>query len=148
MFLLTPADGFVRALHILQRPQYIRMNCELPERLRSSTSWRLRASATGSLPETFESENWFEGNPASLMEALRRAQESLTRDDIVDKAATVLSTHLESIAKLWIGQPGACDRLSKLLGIPIPKEKPAATSERRETAAKVSALVLANAFIF
>ena len=31
--------------------------------------------------ETFESESWFEGNPASLMEALRRAQESLTQED-------------------------------------------------------------------
>ena len=99
--------------------------------------------------ETFESESWFEGNPASLMEALRRAQESLTQDDIVEKTAKALSTHLESVAKLWIGQPGACDRLSKLLGIVIPKkEEPQAASERRETAAKVSALVLANAFIF
>ena len=99
--------------------------------------------------ETFESESWFEGNPASLMEALRRAQESLARDDIVEKAAEGLSTHLESIAKLWIGQTGACDRLSKLLGLVIPKEEPPKfASERREAAAKVSALVLANAFIF
>ena len=99
--------------------------------------------------ETFESESWFEGNPASLMEALRRAQESLTQDDIVEKTAKALSSHLESIAKLWIGQPGACDRLSRLLGIVTPKkEKPQAASERRETSAKVSALVLANAFIF
>ena len=99
--------------------------------------------------ETFESESWFEGNPALLMEALRRAQESLTQDDIVDKTAKALSTHLESIAKLWIGQTGACDRLSKLLGLVIPKkEKPQPASERREAAAKVSALVLANAFIF
>ena len=51
--------------------------------------------------------------------------------------------------ELAIGQPGACDRLSKLLGIVIPKkEESQAASERRETAAKVSALVLANAFIF
>ena len=99
--------------------------------------------------ETFESESWFEGNPASLMEALRRAQESLAQDDIVEKTAEGLSTHLESIAKLWIGQTGACDRLSKLLGLVIPKEEqPQPASERREAAAKVSALVLANAFIF
>jgi hypothetical protein len=99
--------------------------------------------------ETFASDSWFEGKPAALMEALRRAQESLTKDDIVEKTAKALSIHLESIAKLWIGQPGACDRLSKLLGIGIPKkEEEAAAAERRETAAKVSALVLANAFIF
>ena len=99
--------------------------------------------------EAFESENWFEGTPASLMEALRRAQESLVKDDIVQNAAISLSTHLEQIATLWIGQPGACDRLSRLLGIPIPRnEKSAEASERRETATKVSALVLANAYIF
>jgi methylase of polypeptide subunit release factors len=99
--------------------------------------------------ETFESDNWFEGSPANLMESLRRAQESLTKDDIVETTAKALSVHLEGIAKLWIGQPGACDRLSELLGIGIPKkEEDKAALERRETAAKVSALVLANAFIF
>ena len=41
--------------------------------------------------ETFESESWFEGNPASLMEALRRAQESLTQDDLKTPLAAVCS---------------------------------------------------------
>ena len=99
--------------------------------------------------ETFESENWFSGTPAALMEALRRAQQTLIQDDIVEKTANSLSTHLESIAELWIGQPGACDRLSRLLGIGIPRnEKEDVATERRETSAKVSSLVLANAFIF
>ncbi|PDT15755.1 hypothetical protein CO670_16225 [Rhizobium sp. J15] len=99
--------------------------------------------------ETFESDSWFEGSPSALMESLRRAQESLIQDDIVEKTAKRLSVHLQGIAKLWIGQPGACDRLSKLLGIGIPKKEDSkAALERRETAAKVSALVLANAFIF
>ena len=101
------------------------------------------------ITETSESDTWSEGSPASLMEALRRAQESLSKDDIVEKTAQSLSTHLESVANLWSGQPGACDRLSRLLGIGVPKkEKPLDASERRETAAKISALVLANAFIF
>jgi hypothetical protein len=48
-----------------------------------------------------------------------------------------------------MGQEGACDRLSSLLGITPPKgEAPDKANERRETAAKVSALVLANALIF
>jgi hypothetical protein len=48
-----------------------------------------------------------------------------------------------------MGQQGACDRLSQILGIIGPKEeRPEKAAERRETAAKVSALVLANAFIF
>lgn len=101
------------------------------------------------IAETHESEDWFEGTPSSLMEALRRVQESLTKDDIVEKTAKSLSMKLEGIAQLWMGQPAACDRLSGILGITIPKgEKPKETEGRREEAAKVSALVLANAYIF
>jgi hypothetical protein len=56
---------------------------------------------------------------------------------------------LQAVAELWSGQAGACDRLSKILGIILPKKEEAEKAqERRETAAKVSALVLANAFIF
>ena len=99
--------------------------------------------------ETHESNDWFEGTPASLMEALRRAQEALVEDDIVDKTAKALSVQLQGIAALWMGQSGACDRLSNILGISIAKgEKSEKAEERRETAAKVSALVLANALIF
>ena len=99
--------------------------------------------------ETHETKDWFEGWPVELMDALRRAQESLTRDDIVEKTAKSLSLQLENIAKLWMGQKGACDRLSSILGINVPKSETDERAEaRRETAAKVSALVLANAFIF
>lgn len=99
--------------------------------------------------ETFEWDEWLEGDPASLMEALRRAQESLTQDDIVEKTAKALNVQLTGVARLWMGQTGACDRLSKILGITPPKgETPEKAEERRETAAKVSALVLANALIF
>ena len=98
--------------------------------------------------ETHESE-WFEGTPASLMDALRRAQEALTRDDIVEKTARSLAIQLDGVAQLWMGQAGACDRLCKILGIVPPKGETKEKAEaRRETAAKVSALVLANAFIF
>lgn len=99
--------------------------------------------------ETHESEEWYEGSPASLMEALRRAQEALTQDDIVEETAKALNIRLQGVAQLWLGQKGACDRLSAILGINPPKgETDEKAYERRETAAKVSALVLANAFIF
>ena len=99
--------------------------------------------------ETHETEDWFEGNPASLMDALRHSQEALTKDDIVEQTAKSLSVQLEWVAKLWMGQKGACDRLSEILGLTPPKgETREKAQERRETAAKVSALVLANAFIF
>jgi hypothetical protein len=99
--------------------------------------------------ETHETEAWFEGNPASLMDALRHAQEYLTKDDIVERTAKSLSGRLTGVAKLWMGQKGACDRLSAILGIFPPKGETLEKAQlRRETAAKVSALVLANAFIF
>ena len=100
------------------------------------------------ITETHETE-WFEGSPAQIMNALRRAQEALTKDDIVEQTAKSLSMQLEAVSLLWIGQTGACDRLSEILGLVAPKgETPNKTASRRETAAKVSALVLANAYIF
>ncbi|MDX2044294.1 MAG: N-6 DNA methylase [Acidobacteriota bacterium] len=93
--------------------------------------------------------DWYEGDPASLMDALRQAQESLAKDDIVEKTARSLSIQLEGVAMLWMGRRGPCDRLSDILGFAPPKsETKTKAQERRETAAKVSALVLANAFIF
>jgi hypothetical protein len=99
--------------------------------------------------ESHETEEWFEGSPASLMDALRHAQEALSRDDVVEQTAKPLSARLEGVTKFWSGQAGACDRLSSILGLIPPKgETREKAYERRETAAKVSALVLANAFIF
>ena len=99
--------------------------------------------------ETSESGDWSAGTPSTIIEALRRVQEVLTRDDIVEKTASSLSTQLERVAALWSGHTAACDRLSKLLGISNPSvDSPEAITERRETATKVAALVLANALIF
>jgi type I restriction-modification system DNA methylase subunit len=99
--------------------------------------------------ETDESKTWFEGPPTALMDALRRAQEALTKDDIVEQTAKALSAQLETVARIWDGQPGACDRLSNILRmIPLAGETQEKAHERRGTAAKVAALVLANAYIF
>lgn len=126
-----------------------------PDGLRAAPTTRIIDALAGArlryriVTETFESEDWFEGEPSALMESLRRAQETLTEDDIVERTARALSGHLDRVARLWAGRPGPCDRLSRLLGIAIPKrEEPKAASDRRETATKISALVLANAFIF
>ena len=101
------------------------------------------------IAETHESATWYEGTPAALMDALRRAQEALTKDDIVEQTAKSLSLQLETVARLWIGQRGACDRLSRILRITAPLgETQEKAQERRETSARVSALVLANAYIF
>src|SRR5579864_6260105 len=87
--------------------------------------------------ESYETEEWFEGSPASLMDALRHAQEALSKDDVVEQTAKSLSARLEGVAKLWSGQAGACDRLSSILGLVPPKgETQEKAHERRETAAK------------
>ena len=92
---------------------------------------------------------WFEGTPAALMDALRRTQETMAQDDIVARIAQSLLEQLTGVTLLWIGQTGSCDRLSDLLGMPAPKGETEDKAEgRRATAAKVSALVLANALIF
>ncbi|MBZ5495553.1 MAG: hypothetical protein LAP85_04060 [Acidobacteriia bacterium] len=126
-----------------------------PVALRSTTTTKVLDALSASqlkyriVAETRETEDWFEGTPASLMDALRHAQEGLTKDDIVEQTAKSLSAHLDVVAKLWRDQQGSCDRLSQILGLIPPKgETRQKAEERRETAAKVSALVLANAFIF
>ena len=99
--------------------------------------------------ETYEADTWSEGTLPGLMDALRRAQEALTKDDIVEQTAKALSAQLETVSRLWHGQPGACDRLSKILRITAPKDEAVDTAnDRRDTAARVAALVLANAYIF
>ena len=126
-----------------------------PEPLRTTQTARLLDTLTEArlryciITETSEGGEWFEGDPAALMEALRRAQNVLSQDDIVEQTAKALYSRLVGVAQLWLGQTGACDRLSDLLGIAPPKgETPDKAEGRRETAAKVSALVLANALIF
>lgn len=126
-----------------------------PPKLRETPTRHLVEVLTSSklrykiITETFQSDEWLEGDPTSIMGALRRAQEALVQDDIVEKTAKSLSVHLDSISKLWLAQPGSCDRLSGHLQIAVPKsEEKDAANERRESAAKISALVLANAFIF
>ena len=98
--------------------------------------------------ETGETD-WHEADPAGLMNALRRAQETLADDDIVARTAESLHQRLIGVTALWLGQSGVCDRLSNILGMPIAKGESGENAEsRRGTAAKVSALVIANALVF
>lgn len=99
--------------------------------------------------ELADKESWYEGTPAKVLARIRRVQEALSKDDIVERTARKISTQLDAISELWIGQTGTCDRLSEFLGISRPAGENADKAvERRESAAKVSALLLANAFIF
>ena len=60
---------------------------------------------------------------------------------IVEQTAKALSVQLETVARIWDGQPGACDRLSNILRMIPPKgETQEKAHERRGTAAKVAPL--------
>ena len=99
--------------------------------------------------ESGESEDWFSGNPMALMDWLRRAHAFVAKDNVVEQTAKSLSQRLDGVAYLMSAQKGVCDRLSTILGMNAPKgEKPDHASARRETAAKVGALVIANALVF
>jgi hypothetical protein len=99
--------------------------------------------------ESGESDDWFGGNPNALMDWLRRAQALMAEDNVVEQTARSLSDRLDGVAHLMSAQKGVCDRLSIILGMNAPKgEKPDDANARRETAAKVGALVIANALVF
>lgn len=126
-----------------------------PIELRTTTTTEIFDALTTSelkfriISEHQEGKDWHEGSPSTLMDALRRAQEALTEDNIVEQTAISLSTKLEGIAQLWAGHPGALVRLSVILGLGAPVgETKKEAADRGETIAKVAALVLANAYIF
>ncbi len=95
------------------------------------------------------SSEWYEGTAHEILEALRRARDALAQDDVVQRTADSLSARLQGIANLWEGQTGTLERLSALLRMPgNDGETERQSADRRQSAAKISALVLANALIF
>lgn len=126
-----------------------------PDKLRTMQQGRISSALKNSIlkyqivAETFQEEVWYEGTATEILESLRRVQGSLAESNVVEKTARQLNDSLIEIAALWATQEGVCDRLSNCLGIGIPEnEKDSDSVDRRETVAKVSALVLASAFIF
>ena len=80
-----------------------------PEQLRTTPTTEMLNALTGAqlryciMTETSEGDEWFEGNPAALMEALRRAQEALSQDDIVERTAKALHGRLVSVYATLVG---------------------------------------------
>jgi hypothetical protein len=92
---------------------------------------------------------WFVGSASALMGAFRRAHQAAADLDVVSETAKSLAERLEALAHFWMDQPGTCDRLSGILGMHVPEgEIGKKKRARRDTAARVSALVIANALIF
>jgi hypothetical protein len=92
---------------------------------------------------------WRSGSAGEILSELRRVHEDGCRQDAVEQAAARLSRFLDGVADLLEFEHATCDRLSALLGFSVQaREKPRMAAARRRTAAKVSALTVANAFIF
>ena len=92
---------------------------------------------------------WHDGGIDDIINEIRRVQENLSKEDIVQKAADNLAGCLDSVARLFLHNPSVCDELSSILGVGRPgSEKRTEKSKRQWTTAKVAALTLANAFIF
>jgi hypothetical protein len=93
--------------------------------------------------------DWKSGTVEAILAELRHVQEVLAKDDIVQEVASQLSERLEGVAKIFIGYPAICDKLTAILGVGKPAtEKTVDAHKRRETAAKIAALAVANAYIF
>ena len=101
------------------------------------------------ISENSTSTEWTTGTPAEMMESICLAQELLVKNVLVEKTASRLSNHLEKIATLWKENTDTCENLAELLGMNATNNEDEATKvDRLESAAKISALVLANAYIF
>ena len=125
-----------------------------PKELRGRPFANLRADlADAELEFAIMSEaakpTWQSGKLGTLLEVLRHAQKLIARDDTVQEIASELSSRLDGVAALFMTHPAVCDRLSETLGVGRPgKEDAGVKAKRQETAAKIAALTIANAFIF
>lgn len=92
---------------------------------------------------------WKKGALNAILDDLRRVHEVLARDDAVQEAAEELRQRLEGVARIFIAYPAICDKLTELLGVGKPRgESKHIAAKRQDTAAKIAALTVANAFIF
>ena len=68
------------------------------------------------LTDASESE-WHSGGVDELLAGLRRAHESIVRDDVLAQAVGTLSGGLDEVAAALLDSPATCDRLIGLLGV-------------------------------
>jgi hypothetical protein len=60
---------------------------------------------------------WHEGAVNEILAELHRAHDVIVRDDILQQAVDTLNIGLTEVSHALLGNPGACDRLIKVLGI-------------------------------
>jgi hypothetical protein len=135
------------ALPISQRRLYIRQNFALFPRQNLATTFKMHILHFASSLKRIALNGLMELPLVLWIHCVGHRKHS--RRMTLLKKPKSLSKRLEGVAKWWIGQKGTCDWLSQILCMLTPKgEKSDKADDRRETAAKVSALVIANALIF
>jgi len=66
---------------------------------------------------------WRKGGVDDILDELRRAHETLARDDVVQEVAANLDAGLQSVAQILFDDAAICDRLIDLLGIGAPSNE-------------------------
>jgi hypothetical protein len=60
---------------------------------------------------------WHEGSVNEILAELRRAHDTIVRDDVLQQAVDTLNIGLAEVTSALVVSPGTCDRLIKVLGI-------------------------------
>jgi hypothetical protein len=68
---------------------------------------------------------WRSGGIDDILDELRRAHETLARDDVVQEVAAKLEAGLQEVAQILFDDATVCDRLIPLLGIGEPENEEA-----------------------
>lgn len=61
--------------------------------------------------------DWHRGGVAEILSELRRAHETIVRDDVLRQAVETLQVGLEEVSSALLDNVGACDRLISILGV-------------------------------
>ena len=73
-----------------------------------------------------EKGNWRSGGIDAILDELRRAHETIVRDDVVIRAVQKLSLGMAVVANALTNSSAVCDRLIEVLGIGEAGDKDAA----------------------
>jgi hypothetical protein len=60
---------------------------------------------------------WHDGGISEILAELRRAHETIVRDDVLQQAVDTLNIGLGEVSNALLGNKGTCDRLIRVLGI-------------------------------
>lgn len=75
------------------------------------------------------SSDWRSGGIDAILDELRRAHETIVRDDVVTRAVQKLTLGMAAVSNAFWDSPAVCDRLIDVLGIGEPEENDASATD-------------------